>query len=100
MTDETNTKNIKISTYRPEGQKREYSTFVEISSNPMEVSLRFCDAKPPTTTEELEKIQKENKVSIPINTEIVLPFVVAEALVATLGLQLDTIKKQNKKEDK
>jgi hypothetical protein len=105
MTDQTDTKNIKVVTYRPEGQKREYSTFVEISSNPLEISLRFGDLKPPTTPEELEEIQKEGKVNIPINTEIVMPFIVAEALASILRQQLDNIKEQAKqakteKEDK
>lgn len=100
MADEKKQNNIKIITYRTEGQKREYSTFVEINSNPAEVSLRFCDLKPTTTQEELEKIQKEGKVSIPINTEIVLPFVVAEALASSLKIQLDAVKAKAKKEDK
>jgi len=100
MAEETKVEDIKIVTYRPEGQKREYSTFVEISSNPVEVSLKFCDLKPPNNAEELEKVKKEGKVIIPVNTEIVLTLGVAEALASTLKAQLDKIKEQIKKEDK
>ncbi|MGH7203534.1 MAG: hypothetical protein ACREHC_03775 [Candidatus Levyibacteriota bacterium] len=96
MADEA--RDIKIITYRPEGQKREFSSYIEISANPREVSLKFCDLKPPATEEELELIKKQGKITIPVDTEIVVPFDVAEALLQALGTQLNTIKE--KKEGK
>jgi len=88
--------NIRIITCRPEGQKREYSTYIEVSSNNREVSLKFCDLKPQTTTEEIEKIKETGQVRIPVNSEIVVPFDVADSLLKVLQEQIATIKKQNK----
>jgi hypothetical protein len=101
MTDQTDTKDIKIVTSRPEGQKREYSNYVEISANPREVSLKFCDLKSPSTNEEIEKIKKEG-ITLLVNTEIVLAFDVAESVVDTMTKQLNIVKeklKELKKEE-
>jgi len=92
-------KKIKISTSRPEGQKREYSNYVEISANPRDVSLKFCDLKPPAKKEEIDDVIK-NGITIPVNTEIVLPFDVAESVVEALKRQLDIVKDKIKKEEK
>src|SRR5438105_2957213 len=98
MVEEIKPEDIKIITYRPAGQKREYSSYIEVIANPREVSFKFCDLKPPAK-EELEKIKKEVRVEIPVNTEIVIPFDVAESLLEALKIQLDTAKNMNKKEE-
>ena len=95
MTDQTNTNDIKIVTHRPEGQKREYSNYVEISANPREVSLKFCDLKPPSTNEQIEKI-KTDGITLTVNTEIVLAFDVAESVVETMTKQLNIVKEKIK----
>lgn len=94
-------KQLKISTVRPEGQKREYSNYVEISANPRDVSLKFCDLKPPAKKEEIEEVIR-NGITLPINTEIVLPFDVAVSVVDALKKQIDIVNeniKKNKKEE-
>ena len=92
-------KKIRISTQRPEGQKREYSNYVEITANPRDVSLKFCDLKPPAKKEEIDEIIK-NGITIPVNTEIVLPFDVADSVMEALKKQLDIVKNRVKKKDK
>lgn len=96
MPDEFKPEDIKINTYRPLNQKREYSNYVELTSNPREVSLKFCDIKPPSS-EELEEITKSKKIQIEVNSEVVLPLDVAEGLVNALKTQIDTIKENLKK---
>ena len=92
---------IKISTERPDGQKREYSNYVEITANLRDVSLKFCDLKSPAKKEEVEEVIK-NGIKLPVNTEIVLPFDVAESMIEALKKQIDIVKEnrdKNKKED-
>ena|SRR5581483_12195896 len=96
MEDQTNTNDIKVITQRPEGQKREFSSYIEFTVNINEVSLKFCDVKPPRP-EELEQIKKEGKVILPVNTEIVLPFVVAEEFSKNLENQIKMIKEKIEK---
>ncbi len=97
MAEEINLENIKIKTFRPEGQKREYSTYVEISATTRDVSLKFCDLKPPSTKQEIEDLKK-NGVKIQVNTEIVLPFDVALSLTDAMRSQLNIVKEKSKKE--
>jgi hypothetical protein len=87
------TPDIKVITERPVGQKREYSTYVEISTNPREVTLKFCDLKPASNPEELERVTKAGQITIPVNTEIVLPIDVAEGVLNILKQHLENLKK-------
>ena len=99
MTEEKKDEKLKIHTERPVGQKREYSNYVEISANPRDVSLKFCDLKPPVTKDEANEIIK-NGTTLIVNTEIVLPFDVAESLIEALKKQIDTVKEKMKEETK
>jgi len=96
MAEGKRTEKIKITTERPVGQKREYSNHVEISANPRDVSLKFCDLKPPAGKEEIDKVIK-NGITIPVNTEIVLAFDIAESLLETLKKQIDIVNEKLKK---
>lgn len=82
---------LKIIVYRPEGSQRIYSNYVEVSSNPVDVSLKFCDLKP-ATKEEFDKAKREGKISLPVITEIILPLPVAKALVEVLQKQIEKTK--------
>ncbi len=82
---EESNKPIEIEIYREEDQRRVFSNYVGVSANPNEVSLKFCDLKPPANKEELETVQKEGKVKIPVTTEIVLPIEVGASLMEALG---------------
>jgi hypothetical protein len=98
VADHTDTKDIKIVASRPIDQKREFSNFIEFTANLNEVSLKFCDLKPPRP-EELEKIKKEGKVVLSVNTEIVIPFVVAEEFSKNLEKQIREIREKFPKEE-
>src|SRR5260221_12729593 len=89
---------FKIKTFRPEGQQRVYSTFVEVGTNANETTIRFCDLKPAISPEELEKIAKEGSIEIPVITEVVLPPHVANILANVLQTQLQNQIKINKEE--
>ena len=97
MLEQKNPEDIKIVTVRPEGQRREYSNYVEISANIREISLKFCDLKPLARKEEIEEAKKEG-IILPVKTEIILPYDVAESVVETLKKQLDTIREKFGKE--
>jgi len=81
---------VKIVVYRLEGSQRVYSNYVEVSSNPVDVSLKFCDLKP-ASKEDYDKAKKEEKIQIPVITEIVLPSSVAKALLKVLEKQLEKV---------
>lgn len=89
MADQTNTNDIKIIPYRREGQTREYSTFVEVTTNAIDVSIKFCDLMPPENIDGIEKVKKEGRVYIPIISEIVLPRAVAQSFLDILKQQLE-----------
>lgn len=97
MADQIKLDDVKIITIRPLNQKRDYSNYVEISSNPREVSLKFCDIKPPNS-EELEEITKNKRIQTEVNTEVVLPLDVADGLLNALKTQIETIKENIEKE--
>ncbi|MBI2327285.1 hypothetical protein HYU92_03095 [Candidatus Curtissbacteria bacterium] len=85
---------LKIIAYRPDGSQRIYSNYVEVTKTGLDVSIKFCDLKPPANPGELEKIKKEKETRIPVLSEIVLPLEIAKAFLEALRSQLE------KKEDK
>lgn len=85
---------VKIKAIRPHDLKRTYSNYIEVSANPVDVSLKFCDVKSPANQEEKEKVIKEKKVQVTIIEEIVIPRGIAESLLKALKEQL------NKSEEK
>lgn len=99
MVDVNKKEDIKIITIRPEGQKREYSTYVEVTANPREISLKFCDLKPPSTPDEIELVKRRNQITIPVNTEIALPFDVAESLAEVLRTHINIVKTKMEQEE-
>ncbi len=82
-------KQIKFIAYRLEGSKREYSNYVEVSKSLIDVSLKFCDIKPPASNEELQQLQKTGILKTAVITEVVLPIQIAEALLGALKTQLE-----------
>ena len=85
----TQAEKVNVLVYRPEGSQRIYSNYVEVTKTPLDVSLKFCDLKPPANPEEIEKIKKEKKVTIPVISEIVLPMEIAKAFLDALKSQLE-----------
>ena len=86
-------KKIKFIPYRPVGSKREYSNYVEVTKSMLDVSIKFCDVKPPENIEELQQVQKTGLLKIPIVTEVVLPLAIARAFLDALRTQME---KENK----
>ena len=82
-------KELKISTYRQEGSKRIFSNYVEVSSTPFDISIRFSDIKPPTSREEVEVVKKIGKLKLPIEVEIIMPLVIANSFLQVLKNQLE-----------
>lgn len=74
---------IKIKPKAVEFSKRVYSNYVQISKNPLEVSMKFCDVAP-LLPEDMEVQLKVGEVSAPIVAEIVLPRPVADELLRAL----------------
>jgi len=87
------TERLKILVHRPEGNQRIYSNYVEVTKTPLDVSIKFCDLKPPANPEELEKTKRDKKVLIPVLSEIVLPVEIAKAFLEALRSQLEKEKK-------
>jgi len=87
------TLDIKVTTHRPEDQKRLYSNYVEVSTTESDVSIRFSDLKPPHNEEEVKRIEKDGSISIPVNAEIVIPTNIAKQLLTILKQHLEIPKK-------
>lgn len=88
-------KKLKIVAVRPENLQRTFSNYAEVTSNPSEVSIRFCDVKPPVK-EDISEALKTGKVKATVISEIVLPFLVGDALLDALKSQIEKIKKEKK----
>lgn len=97
MSEKENLEQFKVVTIRPEGQRREYSNYIEVSATPIDMSLKFCDIKPSRTKEEIEEIKK-NGINVLVNTEIVIPIDIVQSLIATLRKQIDTMQELTRKE--
>jgi len=88
-------KKVEIVTIRPENLQRTFSNYAEVNSNPTEISIRFCDVKPPVK-EEVSGIMTTGKIKATVVSEIVLPFAVGNALFEALKSQIYKIKKGKK----
>ena len=85
----------KIIPIRIDNKPRIYATYVEINSNMVDLSLKFCDLVAPNK-EEAERIKKEGRVEIPVLTEAVIPISLAKEILNILTDQLENIEKMGK----
>ncbi|MDO8496975.1 MAG: hypothetical protein Q7S61_00330 [bacterium] len=88
-----NLKQVKIIPTRLVGSKRVYSNFVEVTKTNRELSLKFCDVRPPANEDEVKEVQKNGKIEAPIEVEIVLPIEIGNGIIKALTTQLE-IKEQ------
>ncbi len=82
-------KTIKLSTFRPEGLKRVFSNYVEISKSSEDISLRFSDIKPPVNKNEIELVNRTGELKLPVEVEIVMPLKIATSFLQVLKGQLE-----------
>lgn len=85
---------VKVTPVRKENGTRQYSNYVRVISNPFDLTLQFADVKPAVTEDEQEKINKKKEIHVPIDTEIILPKEVAQALSEILNKHLSGIIKR------
>ena len=90
-------KQIDIKLFRKKEGSRQYSNYVRVAANPLEVTLQFADLKPAPTDEEQSKIKNNRTIEAPIDVELVVPFDVAESLSKALSEQIEKIKDKIKK---
>ena len=85
---------VKISPVRKEGCSRTYSNYVRVVSNPGDITLQFCDIKPPTSDEDTANLKSSPVMKPLIEAEIVLPIDVAQSLLNVLKGQLEKVGKK------
>ena len=86
-------KKFKITTYRPENQKRIFSNFVEVTSTDYDISFRFADVKPLVNELEINEVEKNSEVKVPVSSEVVMPIEIAKAFHKALTQQIEKIEK-------
>ena len=91
MVDKTQEIKVKVVPYRKENTSRVYSNYVRVVSSPREITLQFCDVKPPENDDYAEKLKKNPVMKSPIEVEITLPIEVAQALKSVLKGQLEKV---------
>jgi hypothetical protein len=82
------TKQLKIIPQRKEKTSRVYANYAEVTNNNIDVSLKFCDIRPPANDQELREANDKGFIHVPIEAEIALPKKVAEDLIRVLQVQL------------
>jgi hypothetical protein len=80
---------LKIIAKRKENQRRIYSNYVEITATNLDVSIKFCDVKPPSNDQEANMVNKEERIEATVEAEIVLPKDIAKAFLSALNSQLN-----------
>lgn len=91
MVDKKQELTVKVVPYRKENTSRVYSNYVRAVSSQREMTLQFCDVKPPESDERAEELKKNPVIKSPIEAEITLPINVAQALISVLKGQLEKI---------
>lgn len=84
-----NKKEIQAVPVRPFSGQRVYSNHVEINVSPIEMNIKFCDARPPENIFELEEIDETRVLEVPIVSEVVMPVEVARQLKKILNERLE-----------
>lgn len=85
---------VKINPLRKEGGSRTYSNYVRVVSSPRDITLQFCDIKPPTSDEDTANLKNSPVMKPLVDAEIVLPVDVAQSLLNVLKGQLEKVGKK------
>lgn len=83
-----NTKHLKIVPTRKEQSSRVYANYIEATNNNIDVSLKFCDIRPPANDKEFQQANEQGYINVPIEVEVALPRHIAEDLIRVLQVQL------------
>lgn len=87
MADNKDPKPIKVIPLRYVGSKRIYSNYIEVTKSPTDISIKFCDIKPPENEKEIENVKSKGQLEIMVEAEIVIPLSVAKEFLKALQVQ-------------
>jgi len=87
MAEEKN-KKFKIVPYRYLDKNRIYSNYIEVAKTGTDLSIKFCDIRPPENKEEVNEVKKTGEIRVPIEAEMIIPLPVAADFLRALRLQI------------
>jgi len=82
---------VKVIPYRKDTTTRLYSNYVRVVSGPRDVTIQFCDVRPPESDEVAEELKKNPVMKSPIEVEVTLPIDVANSLLNVFKKQLELV---------